>query len=1239
MRQVAIVVAAFAWLVPAATAGAHKVDADKPVIFFVSPQKGATDCDTVFGAMKSKVAATSVRVGGKDLRFKELVTLGPNPKASGCDAQLDKGANGTQALALRFATWAAARSPGPIDVVAEGDAGVAVRYALGMSGDGSWPKLDIEDVVTLGSPHAELSEPAFGHPEGTQGTDWTAIASKGDDSVKVESAIAIDADHRTVYQDGDLTHQKLLDDVSSERDAQIEYQHGDADWVKWNKAPHAAERVALDLVHGIDTCGVDAAGTGGGCSNVCKQDIGRWKVKFTCPERGQLGEGVKDITVTTPGGLEAELPNVPIIDYPLPLASARRLVEPLILPNLTLTLGNFHLAAYENTLGDDGLAIGTAAVTLPKIGEAVAYDLAVRPDGTVTADVLELEALGGQLEAAGVKFSAGGGLSAEWATVVLPAKLGGGAIEFSKLGVSADGKLSGRLSGGRVKIGDLTAEVSKATVTDTGFFVGEARLILPKYLGGADLRAKNLKWDGTTVTFSEASGKVDFALAGGKLRIASAVELKLLPGGGYEFSGSGLVVVPGEPRPFFEAAAELHVKSIDCKPAPGKCSNAAYLQKAALSLKTARPIPLGTTGLAIRGLSAEVKSTQEDPRRDADGTIRGVVYTFSLGADILTFPNEAVFDGKISGSLTTNANFGLSIDGTTLKFIRLHGGMCVLFTTKDTVCAGHLKRAVTGPGAFIRASASAGASYTGALGTLSAQLEASAFGSFVRSGGESYVDATVQGSFTATSRSWLLPDVEGKGTITAQLGRFKTPSGGAVLGVKGTIEAKLKAQSLGEGRELTQSRAIFISDGRYTEQNVADYTLAGPASAAQAGDRRPFRVREGQTGTSIVVEADEGSPSLELISPSGQRALIEAPGTIQALSGGPRDELEDVYAVETTVPHTVRAHIPKATPGRWLAQVHGAEPGRYRLELRSNRALPRVAVARRHATATRRHPVVTLTGTVRGGPRRASVSVHAGRGACARRGGAKLLAADVRVRRGKWRYRWNTRGTSRGRYAVHVTLATGPGPLVTGCGEHAVTIKRPKAKRRPKRARATISARRAPAPARAIAARHTDKQNSQCTKPVGPEPDRTPVFVVRESDKNQMYIAQHDYEVIDDNTKLSTLHYGLYSPKVGCRKISKKHRPQVCPRGKYKAGVDDGPPDLRKKRTSCDEYPYASTIEGGEGAETVGVEPVENNTQGGRYGSFLQENANALHHLKGKFHVCVVLRNGYKAGRCSGVKE
>ena len=109
-----------------------------------------------------------------------------------------------------------------VDVVAHSMGGLMIRYALSKQGVDSFPRLKVEDVVTLGSPHAGASfaaltgttqgaemEPSstliawlnkWGmNPQGQGGTDWSAIGSHGDLIVHEDTATAMSVPHRWRY--------------------------------------------------------------------------------------------------------------------------------------------------------------------------------------------------------------------------------------------------------------------------------------------------------------------------------------------------------------------------------------------------------------------------------------------------------------------------------------------------------------------------------------------------------------------------------------------------------------------------------------------------------------------------------------------------------------------------------------------------------------------------------------------------------------------------------------------------------------------------------------------------------------------------------------------------------------------------------------------------------------------------------------------------------------------------------
>lgn len=90
-----------------------------------------------------------------------------------------------------------------VDVVGHSMGGLMIRFALAKEGIGDWPRLNVEDTVTLGTPHngvhfskwigsvqgQQMEPDSFFirwlkdramNPQGVDGTDWTVLGSLGD---------------------------------------------------------------------------------------------------------------------------------------------------------------------------------------------------------------------------------------------------------------------------------------------------------------------------------------------------------------------------------------------------------------------------------------------------------------------------------------------------------------------------------------------------------------------------------------------------------------------------------------------------------------------------------------------------------------------------------------------------------------------------------------------------------------------------------------------------------------------------------------------------------------------------------------------------------------------------------------------------------------------------------------------------------------------------------------------------
>lgn len=341
MRRLTCVLAALLVALAATTdsALARTDDLDKDVVLVSGPELGigGNPCAS-WKPFQDLLKQSSVTIKGQTKRFTGQVfhvaaSPWPNSKATcltGKSGNIWPGTGANQLkptmreVALPLAQRLDAISGGkPIDVVAHGSAGVVVRWALMMSernrkgitsfdGD-KYPKnLDVEDVVTLGSPHAPNGPYAatcsgsskhwldfcltFGgeemgaegkfvydllgsdtdgglNPQGVKGTDWSAFGPGGDVSLSPEQATTMDAAHKTIYKNNQfedkLTVVSMLSDADTKKDAQLRFQHGASDWAFTNKGKHTLARAVDDLARGGEPPDEEAGGTTGAYAKGC----------------------------------------------------------------------------------------------------------------------------------------------------------------------------------------------------------------------------------------------------------------------------------------------------------------------------------------------------------------------------------------------------------------------------------------------------------------------------------------------------------------------------------------------------------------------------------------------------------------------------------------------------------------------------------------------------------------------------------------------------------------------------------------------------------------------------------------------------------------------------------------------------------------------------------------------------------------------------------------------------------
>jgi alpha-tubulin suppressor-like RCC1 family protein len=816
------------------------------------------------------------------------------------------------------------------------------------------------------------------------------------------------------------------------------------------------------------------------CTTGFRETIAGWTLTAAAPPEG--ADGVSGVSITTPGGWKIDLPKrIPGLDYALPLADPCHLFLPVLLPDMNIEADGLIVDGSNITLDTNGVNIGTASLTLSSGAFIALNDLHLGPGG-VSGGSLESEIYDASLGADNLHLDTSG-LTAQSVDIGLPPILGAADVTVTGFAIRSDDTVHGTLQKFGFNLGDMRVEAAGATITAQGFAVDTATVQLPRLLGGGNFQLQGLSYDGVNNTLALQSASAHLQLGpfnlADRLSMQANADLSLTTRGDtvfYAFHGEGTVDVPD----VFHARAEIDIGSVDCQSLPNDCPYPSNLRTVEFEARLeSGGVPLGSTGLSLTGISGGIHT---DPHEE-NGVI-GVLYTFSLGAYLQTTADGGrAFNGKVQGVFATDGNFGLSGDGTLLHFITFHAGLCVRFevTPTDTVCSKTIstqnQSKVVGMGAYVEGTGAAGVSSSGWLGTYHANLAFGAFGRFVKDAqGETYADASLTGSLSAGATSWILPDVEGGGAVTAVLGLFNGPQG-SVLGIKGTIHAILHTHSIlfgDQDEEIT--RAIFVDqNGNYTEENVNAFTPALGSSAAaqvsrsvaaaaprlgppagQTGDYT-FRILPGQTDTFVNLVWRSGTPILTLIAPDGSVITPEHPGVLAGLVRG-------------TPPQSLALYLPAPLAGLWHAHIGNTAAGAYQFGVTGNKPLPvltlsvpghgQTLVARGGGT----HMRVPVTGMLRDGPANATVAVYysSAPSVVLRRQqvpnyGGTLLAAAVPVRGGVWRYTWDTSAVPSGRYYVYATLNNGLGPLVSGYSAGSVLVIQPAHPAAPRQVRATLA--------------------------------------------------------------------------------------------------------------------------------------------------------------------------------------
>jgi len=246
-------------------------------------------------------------------------------------------------------------------------------------------------------------------------------------------------------------------------------------------------------------------------------------------------------------------------------------------------------------------------------------------------------------------------------------------------------------------------------------------------------------------------------------------------------------------------------------------------------------------------------------------------------------------------------------------------------------------------------------------------------------------------------------------------------------------------------------------------QGRIGHTDAGPRPPGRAVTRveHDVRVAPGETDTFFVLSWRRGAPRLRLIAPDGR---VYSPP--RAGSGVVANAAIGAYWFQSSDPrvlapgaHAAAAlYVLRPQPGLWrvrISNLHGAREG---IRLISIGSAPPATLAvtspgrGRALVARPSAPRVMLAGTLRGGSRRATVSLFYatrpsllfGRRRSPNYGG-RVIVERVPVHAGRWSFAWDTSAVALapGRYYVYVLLDDGIGPIVYGISAGTIAVGAP----------------------------------------------------------------------------------------------------------------------------------------------------------------------------------------------------
>lgn len=395
-----------------------------------------------------------------------------------------------------------------------------------------------------------------------------------------------------------------------------------------------------------------------------------------------------DVSVAPPGGLQVQgtLPHDDVVD----VDSQGRLLAPVRLPDMTLTLAGFTVNATDVSLDSTGLTIGGATLRLPGAlggqcaplyitGLHIGTDL--KPSGGtihMTAP-LQFAYAGAQVSADGLSFGPNG-LAADSASLTLPPIFGSpGRISVQGLQVHGDGTVAATVAGFTFAIGDLMATASDVTLNQDGLSIGTIQITVPFATAPANaLTVHGFTYDGSRIHFQDASGQFLGGISLGGFRVDANVSVALSTDGAtinYDLTGTCDVTLPQFSQPLSGLGGSIEIGSIDG-------THPSHLRAATISVSFSPGIPIPETPLLLTKIDGGIHISA-NPRQPSQP-----IYEFQGGVNLVTDDGGYIFSGKLKGAIATDGNFGLGGSGSVLNsLLTATGGFCVrLQVAPDGVC-------------------------------------------------------------------------------------------------------------------------------------------------------------------------------------------------------------------------------------------------------------------------------------------------------------------------------------------------------------------------------------------------------------------------------------------------------------------------------------------------------------------------------------------------------------------------